>query len=64
MGITIMGCGNPLSKKNKAKNVLIYTKNGKGYVHDNIASSVKCLEKDMPTKRLDVSYHGQFLDIH
>lgn len=27
------------------KNVLIYTKNGKGYVHDNIAASVECLKK-------------------
>lgn len=27
------------------KKVLIYTKNGKGYVHDNIAAGVKCLQK-------------------
>lgn len=27
------------------KNILIYTKNGKGYVHDNIAASVECLKK-------------------
>lgn len=27
------------------KHVLIYTKNGKGYIHDNIAASVACLEK-------------------
>lgn len=26
-------------------NVLIYTKNGQGYVHDNIAASVECLKK-------------------
>jgi len=25
--------------------VLVYTKNGKGYVHDNIAASVKCIQK-------------------
>ncbi len=25
--------------------VLVYTKNGKGYVHDNIESSVKCIQK-------------------
>lgn len=25
--------------------VLIYTKNGKGYVHDNIAATVKCIQK-------------------
>ncbi len=30
--------------KVKGKKVLIYTKNGKGYVHKNIASSVKALE--------------------
>ena len=28
-----------------AEKVLIYTRNGEGYVHDNIAASVKCLEK-------------------
>jgi len=28
-----------------AENVLIYTKNGKGYVHKNIPASVECLEK-------------------
>jgi type 1 glutamine amidotransferase len=27
------------------KHVLIYTKNGKGYVHENIAASVECLKK-------------------
>lgn len=31
--------------KDKNKNVLIYTKNGKGYVHANIPSSIKALEK-------------------
>ena len=25
--------------------VLVYTKNGKGYVHDNIASAVACIEQ-------------------
>lgn len=25
--------------------VLVYTKNGKGYVHDNIAATVKCIQK-------------------
>lgn len=25
--------------------VLVYTKNGKGYVHDNIANAVKCIQK-------------------
>lgn len=28
-----------------AKHVLIYSKNGQGYVHDNIAASVECLKK-------------------
>jgi len=28
----------------KGKHILIYTKNGKGYVHENIASSVKALQ--------------------
>ncbi len=34
-----MGQNKPLGK-----HVLIYTKNGKGYVHDNIAASVECLK--------------------
>lgn len=29
----------------KKVKVLVYTKNGKGYVHDNIPSAVKCIEK-------------------
>ena len=29
----------------KKVNVLIYTKNGKGYVHDNIPSAVKCIQQ-------------------
>lgn len=29
----------------KGKRILIYTKNGKGYVHDNIATSVKALQE-------------------
>jgi hypothetical protein len=29
----------------KPQNVLIYTKNGEGYVHENIDASVKALEK-------------------
>src|SRR4051794_40655417 len=29
----------------KKTNVLVYTKNGKGYVHDNIASAVGCIKK-------------------
>src|SRR6056297_1795197 len=35
------------------KNVLIYTKNGEGYVHDNIAASVECLKKICSDKRWD-----------
>ena len=29
----------------KKVNVLVYTKNGKGYVHDNIPSAVSCIQK-------------------
>ncbi|MBC7400953.1 MAG: ThuA domain-containing protein, partial [Mucilaginibacter sp.] len=29
----------------KGIKVLVYTKNGKGYVHDNIAASVACIQK-------------------
>jgi type 1 glutamine amidotransferase len=37
--------------------VLVYTKNGKGYVHDNIAASVKCIQKlgDENSFKVDVS---------
>ena len=37
---------NSLSKDDKLKNsvVLVYTRNGKGYVHDNIASAVNCVQ--------------------
>ncbi len=35
---------NKTLKKVKGKKVLIYTKNGKGYVHENIAASIKALE--------------------
>ena len=37
---------NKTSKKKKKKvTVLIYTKNGKGYVHDNIPAAVACIQK-------------------
>ena len=36
----------PASKVNwKDVTVLVYTKNGKGYVHDNIPSAVKAIQK-------------------
>lgn len=43
-------CFSGLRAKEKAPNlknvkVLVYTKNGKGYVHDNIPSAVKCIQK-------------------
>jgi type 1 glutamine amidotransferase len=34
----------PVDKLTKSK-ILVYTKNGKGYVHDNIAASVKCIQE-------------------
>ena len=33
------------SYTNKGKRVLIYTKNGEGYVHDNIPASIKALKE-------------------
>lgn len=39
---TLPGDGNVNWKKVK---VLVYTKNGKGYVHDNIPFAVKCIQK-------------------
>ena len=32
-------------KVNKSKKLLIYTKNGEGYVHENIATSVATLQE-------------------
>lgn len=50
--LMVLSCLTPLvlmqareSTMNDQANVLIYTKNGKGYVHDNIAASVECLKK-------------------
>ena len=34
-----------LKDKLSGSQVLVYTKNGKGYVHDNIASAVACIQK-------------------
>ncbi len=41
----------------KGKRILIYTKNGKGYVHENIASSVKAIQEicDKEGIKTDVS---------
>lgn len=55
-GVVILfaGPGNDKSlKKVKGKKVLIFTKNGEGYVHDNIAASVKALEEIC--KEMDIS---------
>ncbi len=38
-------CANREKVNVKGKHILIYTKNGKGYVHKNIASSVKALQE-------------------
>lgn len=45
--ITISLAGNLAAQKPdwKKVKVLVYTKNGKGYVHDNIPYAVKCLQK-------------------
>lgn len=50
LGLTLLlssGIQNNTSKKPDWKNVkvLVYTKNGKGYVHDNIPYAVKCIQK-------------------
>ena len=37
--------GHAQSQTIKGKKLLLYTKNGKGYVHDNIATSVATLKK-------------------
>ncbi len=44
---TDMGKKVPVDPADKLKNsrILVYTKNGKGYVHDNIASAVSCIQE-------------------
>lgn len=46
MGDLLQGSKNAAAEK-KLKNfsVLLYTKNGKGYVHDNIPSAISCIEQ-------------------
>src|SRR5688572_13456304 len=45
----LMSAGMPVVKEKqvnwKKVKVLVYTKNGKGYVHDNIPFAVKCIQK-------------------
>ena len=43
----------------KKVNVLVYTKNGKGYVHDNIPSAVACIQTVRETER----FRGGMLQI-
>lgn len=45
----ILGASTPVNESGKPKwkkvKVLVYTKNGAGYVHDNIPNAVKCIQK-------------------
>ena len=41
----LAGCQTVMAKSQGPKKVLIYTKNGKGFVHKNIPASIKVLEK-------------------
>ncbi|NDA62776.1 MAG: ThuA domain-containing protein [Chitinophagia bacterium] len=45
------------TNKLKGSNILLYTKNGKGYVHDNIPAAVECLKSLAASEKftLDVS---------
>lgn len=45
--VLLIGAGGVKAQENqlKGKSVLIYTRNGEGYVHDNIEASVKALEE-------------------
>ncbi len=43
---SVCGIVNAQNKVNwKKVSVLVYTKNGKGYVHDNIPAAVSCIQK-------------------
>jgi len=45
-GLILVGTGGAIAQGGlKGKSVLIYTRNGEGYVHDNIAASVQALEE-------------------
>lgn len=39
--------------------VLVYTKNGKGYVHDNIAASVEAIQKMCASQEIDVDVNDK-----
>ena len=43
--LLILGTISYANDGKKNLSVLVYTKNGKGYVHDNIAASVQCIEE-------------------
>ncbi len=43
--VTAFACTNEKKVDVKGKHILIYTKNGKGYVHENIANSVKAIQE-------------------
>ncbi len=42
--VTAFACTSEKKVDVKGKHILIYTKNGKGYVHENIANSVKAIQ--------------------
>jgi type 1 glutamine amidotransferase len=43
LALLLAGCSSGLGTK-AGKKVLVYTKNGKGYVHKNIPESIRCIE--------------------
>ncbi|WP_460906640.1 ThuA domain-containing protein [Spirosoma areae] len=43
--LLITGIGHSQSLNWKKVSVLVYTKNGKGYVHDNIPNAIRCIQK-------------------
>lgn len=45
LSLVILGPMSYAKDTSKKMSVLVYTKNGKGYVHDNIAASVQCIQE-------------------
>ena len=45
ISLLILGTSSYAINAKKKLAVLVYTKNGKGYVHDNIAASVQCIQE-------------------
>ncbi|MEJ0033904.1 MAG: hypothetical protein WDO15_27850 [Bacteroidota bacterium] len=60
--VLISACS--FSQNWKKINVLVYTKNGKGYVHDNIPFAVEALKKTRSRTWLHGSSHRRSFEVY